>query len=211
MSNDLYQQLLSQKVITKKQYQDALDLKQAVGGSVDDILIKLNYVTEEQLGKFKANLGGLDFQLLDNFEPLPSLMSLIPKEKLLNEQVIPLRTDDYYIFLAMSHLEHVELITEIEFKTNKTVRTVLSTAHNINKYLNRYFFGKNKKEEERKNKEVWEYTIDQIIENASHRESREIALYLKSLTQALIIEEHLDRNDLSRLVKVNFKLDESES
>lgn len=210
MSEKLYRQLLADKIITKKQYQDAVDLKQTVGGTLDDILIKLNYITEEALGRFKANLEGLEFQLLDNFEPSPAIMGILSKDKILNEQVVPLRMDDNYIYLAMSHPEHVDIISEIEFKTNKTVKAVLSTAHNIDKCLNKYYFGKNKKEEEKKTKEAWEFTIDQICEQASTKEMKEIALYLKSLTQALIIEDRLDRSDLSRLIRVNFKLDEFE-
>lgn len=210
MSDKFYKQLLAEKKITTKQYQDALDLKNSVGGSLDDILIKLNYITEESLGRFKANIEGLDFQLLDNFEPSPAIMSILSRDKILMEQVVPLRMDDNYIFLAMSHPEHVDIISEIEFKTNKTVRAVLSTSHSIDKCLNKYYFGKNKKEEEKKSKEAWEYAIDQICENASSKETKEIGLYLKSLTQALIIEDRLDRSDLSRLIRVNFKLDESE-
>ena len=207
MSEKLYKQLLAEKVITKKQYQDALDLKQTVGGSLDDILIKLNYITEESLGRFKANLEGLDFQLLDNFEPSSIVMSILSRDEILNEQIVPLKMDDNYIFLAMSHPEHVDIISKIEFKTNKTVRAVLSTAHSIDKCLNKFFYGKNKKEEEKKNKETWEYVIDQLCEHASSKEMKEVTLYLKSLTQALIIADRLDRSDLSRLIRVNFKID----
>jgi hypothetical protein len=210
MSDKLYNQLLADKIITKKQYQDALDLKQSVGGTLDDILVKLNYITEEALGRFKAKLEGMDFQLLDNFEPTAAVMSILSKDKIINEQVVPIKMDDNYIFLAMSHPEHVDIISEIEFKTNKTVRAVLSTPHSIDKCINKYFYGKNKKEEEKKSKEAWEYTIDQICEQASTKEMKEIALYLKSLTQALIIEDRLDRSDLSRLIRVNFKLDQFE-
>lgn len=210
MSEKLYKQLLAEKIITIKQYQDALDLKQTVGGTLDDILIKLDYIKEEALGRFKANLEGMEFQLLDKFEPSPAIMGILPKDKILKEQVVPLKMDDNYIFLAMSHPEHVDIISEIEFKTNKTVRAVLSTAHSIDKCLNKFYYGKNKKEEEKKSKEAWEFTIDQICEQASSKELKEIALYLKSLTQALIIEDRLDRSDLSRLIRVNFKLDEFE-
>lgn len=210
MNEKLFQQLLTEKVITKKQYQDALDLKNTVGGSIDEILIKLNYITEERLCKFRANLEGLGFESLDNFEPVPSMMNILTKERILNEQIVPLRMDDYNIYLAMARPEHVDIITEIEFKTNKTVRPVLSTSHNIAKCLNRYFYGKNKKEEEMKTKEAWEYTIDQIHDHATNRETKEISLYLKSLTQALIIDERLDRSDLNRLIRVNFKIEMSE-
>lgn len=210
MSENLYKKLLSEKIITNKQYQDALDLKQTVGGTLDDILIKLNYITEESLGRFKANLEGMDFQLLDNFEPSVALMGILSKDKIQNEQVVPLKMDDNYIYLAMSHPEHVDIISEIEFKTNKTVRAVLSTSHSIDKCLNKFYYGRNKKEEEKKSKEAWEFTIDQICEQASTKEMKEMALYLKSLTQALIIEDRLDRSDLSRLIRVNFKLDEFE-
>ncbi len=210
MSEALAKDLVKEKIITQKQFADAIELQQTVGGDLEDVLIKLNFITEEAICRFKATKQGLEFKLLDNFAPQAALMSLLSKDLMINSQVIPLDITDSSISLAMTRPEDVDLISEIEFKLGKSVKPILSTPHSIDRCLNKFFYGKNKDEEEKKTKEAWEYTIDRIYGKAANAEIRKIALYLKSLTQALIIEGKLDRNDLSRYIRINFKMDELE-
>lgn len=208
MSEALAKELVKENIISKKQLEDAIELQQTVGGNLEDILIKLNFITEEAICKFKAIKQGLEFKQLDDFVPQPNFMGVLSKDIMINSQVIPLNITDSSIYLAMSKPENVDIISEIEFKLGKSVKPVLSTPHAIDKCLNKYYYGKNKDEEEKKTKEAWEYTIDQIYGKAANSEIRNIALYLKSLTQALIIEGKLDRSDLSRYIRINFKMDE---
>ncbi|PCJ51922.1 MAG: hypothetical protein COA79_25120 [Planctomycetota bacterium] len=200
--------LLEDGIISSSQLKDATDLQESVGGNIEDILLKLNFIDEESLGKFKANAEGLEYSDLKDFKPIPTLMKLLPQKSLTSEQILPMREDGTKVLIAMSHPEHVDIISEIEFKTGKTVKVILASGHQIDKCLNNFFYGTSKEEEEKKTKEVWEYTLNEMLLSAKDPESRKTVLFLKSLTQALIVENRLDRNDLSRFLRINFKLDD---
>ena len=82
--------LVKEKVISGDQLTQALDFQKKNGGRLGSCLVKLNFVSEEDVTTFLSRQYGVPSINLDHFEVDPAIIKLIPAETARKYQILPL-------------------------------------------------------------------------------------------------------------------------
>ena len=120
--------LVEAGLLTSNRLKDALNRQAQVGGQIGSILIEMGYITTETLLNFLSRQLGVPSVNLLNVEIDPSLMKLIPPEKIQKMKVIPIGIDDSTVTLAMVNPHDIMTLNEIEFSLGRKVHPVVVPA-----------------------------------------------------------------------------------
>ena len=131
--------LLEEKLINEKQLEIALSESKAQGIPLGSILVKLGYVSIEDL---KAALGaqtGVQLATNEQLNGLTNVLSVLPEEFIKVNKVIPLSMTDKTIVVGMVHPNDKSVINEIIYQTGLRPTVVLITHIEFENFINTYF------------------------------------------------------------------------
>ena len=138
----LAQLLLEKKLITPPQLRNAVNLQKQTGGSLRQIVVKLNYVKPADLNALIAEVEHVN--VVQNILPEKihkEAMKKIPKRVIEKYNIAPLyhEEDEGTILLAMEDPKDFQAIEEVQFLTGMRVEPALASRSEIIKALNRYY------------------------------------------------------------------------
>jgi len=131
--------LLREKKITPAQLQEAITYQKAHGGKLGVNLVKLGFVTEEDVTELLSRQYGVPSINLATFEVDAAIIRLIPAETAHKYQVIPVSRSGATLTIAMTDPTNVFAMDDIKFMTGYNVEPVVASDAAVHAALDRYY------------------------------------------------------------------------
>lgn len=131
--------LLDEGVLDQEELQEAMTLQEDVGGELADVLVKFDFVTEEELTRVIARKHNLEPVNLNNLILPEALIQELPRDVLEQHEVLPVRRNEGSVTLAIHDPSDFEAIEEVQLVTDYTVEPALAPRKQIVGALNQIF------------------------------------------------------------------------
>src|SRR4030067_2703992 len=109
--------LVKATLITKDQLQNAPQQQETSGGRIGSNLVKLGFISEDDITSFLSRQYGVPSINLSHFEIDANVIKLIPSEIAQKHQVIPITRTGNVLTVAMADPRHIFAIDDIKFMT----------------------------------------------------------------------------------------------
>ncbi|RMF95723.1 MAG: type II secretion system protein GspE [Candidatus Schekmanbacteria bacterium] len=131
--------LVSQGIISPDQLNQALAKQRQSGLRLGQILVDMNFITNERLTEILSEQSGIPHVWLRTGLIDPKIVNIVPKEKAMLYQVIPMFKVRNELTLAMTDPYAVYVIEDIEKTTNCKVLPVLCRVSDIQNFIEEYY------------------------------------------------------------------------
>jgi len=127
MSQRLGDLLVREKVITAEQLDQALKSQRDTGGRLGSVLVKLGFLSDEDVTNFLSKQYGVPAINLSYFEIDPQVVKLISYEDAKRYQILPLSRVGASLTIAMVDPTNVLAMDEIKFMTGFNIEPVVAS------------------------------------------------------------------------------------
>ena len=131
--------LTKAKLLTNEQLEKALDEQKQTGGRIGEHLIRLGFVTEEDILDCLSQQYGVPSINLQHFEIDESIIRLIPADVARKYQFIPVSKTGATLTVAMSDPTNVFAMDDITFITGYRVEPVVASEEALRESIDKYF------------------------------------------------------------------------
>ncbi len=131
--------LLKEKRITPEQLQEALNYQKANGGKLGVNLVKLGYVTDDEIIALLSRQYNVPSIDLSAFEVDASVIKLVPAETAQKYQILPLSRAGATLTIAMTDPTNVFAMDDIKFMTGYNVEPVVASETAVVDAIARYY------------------------------------------------------------------------
>jgi type IV pilus assembly protein PilB len=131
--------LLKEKRITPAQLQEALNYQKTNGGKLGLNLVKLGFVTDEEITSLLSKQYGVPSINLTQFEIDQSVIKLIPADTAQKYQIIPLSRSGATLTIAITDPTNVFAMDDIKFMTGYNVEPVVASETAVTDAIKRYY------------------------------------------------------------------------
>ena len=131
--------LLKEKRITPAQLQEALNYQKSNGGKLGLNLVKLGFVTDEEITSLLSKQYGVPSINLTQFEIDQSVIKLIPADTAQKYQIVPLSRSGATLTIAITDPTNVFAMDDIKFMTGYNVEPVVASETAVTDAIKRYY------------------------------------------------------------------------
>jgi type IV pilus assembly protein PilB len=131
--------LLKEKRITPAQLQEALNYQKTNGGKLGLNLVKLGFVTDEEITSLLSKQYGVPSINLSQFEIDAAVIKLIPPDTAQKYQIIPLSRSGATLTIAITDPTNVFAMDDIKFMTGYNVEPVVASETAVTEAIKRYY------------------------------------------------------------------------
>jgi type IV pilus assembly protein PilB len=131
--------LLKEKRITPAQLQEALNYQKTNGGKLGLNLVKLGFVTDEEITSLLSKQYGVPSINLSQFEIDAAVIKLIPADTAQKYQIIPLSRSGATLTIAITDPTNVFAMDDIKFMTGYNVEPVVASETAVTEAIKRYY------------------------------------------------------------------------
>lgn len=131
--------LVSDNRISEEQLQNALEMQKKEPGKLGSVLIRLAYVTEEDIAQALSKQFGYPSINLSKFDIDEKVLELIKPEIARKHVVMPVHRIGSMLTLAMSDPSNLFVQEEIRFSTNLRIQAVISPETSIIESIDKYY------------------------------------------------------------------------
>ncbi|MEE4274172.1 MAG: type IV-A pilus assembly ATPase PilB [Thermoanaerobaculales bacterium] len=131
--------LTKAKLLNEEQLNRALDEQKQSGGRIGEHLIRLGYVTEEDILDCLSQQYGVPSINLQHFEIDESIIRLIPADVARKYQFIPVSKTGATLTVAMSDPTNVFAMDDITFITGYRVEPVVASEEALREAIDKYY------------------------------------------------------------------------
>jgi type IV pilus assembly protein PilB len=131
--------LLKEKRITPAQLQEALNYQKTNGGKLGLNLVKLAFVTDEEITSLLSKQYGVPSINLTQFEIDQSVIKLIPPDTAQKYQIVPLSRSGATLTIAITDPTNVFAMDDIKFMTGYNVEPVVASETAVTDAIKRYY------------------------------------------------------------------------
>ena len=131
MSQRLGDLLVKEKVITTEQLVQATKVQKESNCRLGSALVKLGFLTDEDVTNFLSRQYGVPAINLSYFEIDPSVVKLIPFETAKRYQILPLSRVGASLTIAMVDPTNVFAMDDIKFMTGFNIEPVVASESSI--------------------------------------------------------------------------------
>ncbi len=146
MSQRLGDLLVKEKVITPEQLEQASKLQKETQCRLASALVKLSFLTDEDVTNFLSRQYGVPAINLSYFEIDPAVVKLIPFETAKRYQILPLSRVGASLTIAMVDPTNVFAMDDIKFMTGFNIEPVVASEGSIVEGIEKAY-GTSKEEE----------------------------------------------------------------
>ena len=139
MSVRLGELLTKAGLISQEQLKQALKAQKDTGGKLGETLIKLAFVTEEDITECLSQQFGVPSINLAHFEIDPSVIKLIPADVARKYNILPVNKTGATITIAMADPTNVFAMDDIKFMTGYNVEPVVASELGIKAAIDNYY------------------------------------------------------------------------
>ncbi len=126
-------------LITSEQLDQALALQKTTGGRIGSILVKLGYISEEEIASFLGRQYGVPSVDLGKVKVDPAILKLVPAEVARKHLLIPLSRSGSILTVAMADPSDIIAIDEVRFITGHNIQPMVAPDISIRNTLDRYY------------------------------------------------------------------------
>jgi len=191
MSGKLGELLIRENLITQDHLKQALEHQKNHGGRLGSSLVKLGFLTSDQITTVLSRQYGIPSINLDYFEAEPSVTRLVPMETALKYQVVPISRVGSSLTLAMADPANVYAMDDIKFMTGLNVEPVVASELSITQAIKKNY-GSIEEEDRKKEFEdlvsfIHEGQTDSVELEAEDESSLNLAALEKAAEEAPVI------------------------
>jgi len=146
MSQRLGDLLVKEKVITQEQLEQATRLQKDTHTRLTSALVKLGFLSDEDVTNFLSRQYGVPAINLSYFEIDPAVVKLIPYETAKRYQILPLSRVGASLTIAMVDPTNVFAMDDIKFMTGFNIEPVVASESSIIEGIDKAY-GTSKEEE----------------------------------------------------------------
>ena len=139
MSVRLGELLTKASLISQDQLKDALKLQKETGGKLGETLIKLGFVSEEDITECLSQQFGVPSINLAHFEIDSGVIKLIPADVARKYNILPVNKTGATITIAMADPTNVFAMDDIKFMTGYNVEPVVASELGIKAAIDTYY------------------------------------------------------------------------
>src|SRR5881628_885964 len=139
MSVRLGELLTKASLITQDQLKDALKVQKDTGSKLGETLIKLGFVSEEDITECLSQQFGVPSINLAHFEIDSSVIKLIPADVARKYNILPVNKTGATITIAMADPTNVFAMDDIKFMTGYNVEPVVASELGIKAAIDNYY------------------------------------------------------------------------
>jgi type IV pilus assembly protein PilB len=133
--------LLKEKRISAEQLQDALGYQRQNGGKLGANLVKLGFVTDDEITSLLSKQYGVPSIALNQFEIDPAVVKLVPAETARKYQIVPLSRAGATLTIAMTDPTNVFAMDDVKFMTGYNVEPVVASETGVAEAIEKYYAG----------------------------------------------------------------------
>jgi type IV pilus assembly protein PilB len=184
MAGKLGEILLKENLITPDQLKQALEDQKANGGRLGNSLVRLGFMSGDEVMAVLSRQYGVPSINLDYFDVDPGVTKLIPMETALKFQVLPLSRVGSSLTLAMVDPTNVFAMDDIKFLTGFNIEPVVASETAIAEAIRKNYGSVEERERKRELEEIVSF-IDEGQEGTLELEAQdEATLNLEQLEKA---------------------------
>jgi type IV pilus assembly protein PilB len=136
---DFTEILIRRQILSPDQLEEARGIQQQTGAKLQDALVKLGYVTAEQVMSAIAEYHGLQFVDLTEVTIPASVVELVPESVARENIVLPMSQDNGTLRIIMSDPTDFDTVQKLQFILNKDIQPVLAPREQIVEAINRHY------------------------------------------------------------------------
>jgi type IV pilus assembly protein PilB len=188
MSSRLGEILIKESLITSDQLRQALDHQKANGGRLGTSLMKLGFISDDEITGVLSRQYGIPSINLKYYEVDAAVIKLIPQDTAVRYQIVPLSRVGSTLTIAMTDPTNVFAMDDIKFMTGFNVEPVVASETAIAEAITK-FYGEAHSEEEL-SKVMKDLTGDEAadLELAAEEQEMNLAELEKAAEEAPIIK-----------------------
>lgn len=139
ISKQLGELLIERGIITREKLDRALIVQKESGGLLGQILVKLEFVKEEEIAQSLTAQFGFPYLPLENYEIDPTITKLVPKNVALQYMLVPIDKIGNVLTIAMADPLNGQAVEDIELVTKCKVQVFVSTMTDIKEAIEKYY------------------------------------------------------------------------
>lgn len=136
---DFTEILVRQQVLSADQLEEAKSVAQQQGQRLQDVLIKMDYVTQDQMMVAIAEFHGMQFVTLTDLTVPAAVVELVPESVARENVVLPLSHENGALRIALSDPSDFGTLEKLQFILNKDIQPVLAPRDQIVDAINRHY------------------------------------------------------------------------
>ena len=126
-------------LISQDQLKEALRVQKETGGKLGETLIKLGFVSDEDITECLSQQFGVPSINLQHFEIDGSVIKLIPGDVARKYNILPVNKTGATITIAMADPTNVFAMDDIKFMTGYNVEPVVASELGIKASIDNYY------------------------------------------------------------------------
>jgi type IV pilus assembly protein PilB len=188
MSSRLGEILVKESLITSDQLRQALEYQKASGGRLGTCLMKLGFISDDEITGVLSRQYGVPSINLKYYEVDAAVIKLIPQDTAIRYQIVPLSRVGSTLTIAMTDPTNVFAMDDIKFMTGFNVEPVVASETAIAEAISK-FYGEAQSDEEL-SKVMKDLTGDESadLELASEEQEMNLAELERAAEEAPIIK-----------------------
>ncbi len=131
--------LLESGIITEKQLAIALAESKALDIPLGSVLVKLGYVSIQDLKSALGAQQGLELATTEQLKPIPSVISIFPEDFIRVNKVIPLSMSNKSLVVGMVNPGDTKIINEIVYQTGLKPTVMMITHYEYENFIKTYY------------------------------------------------------------------------
>jgi type IV pilus assembly protein PilB len=185
MSQRLGDLLVKEKIITPEQLQQATKVQKDTNCRLGSALVKLNFLTDEDVTNFLSRQYGVPAINLSYFEIDSSVVKLIPYETAKRYQILPLSRVGASLTIAMVDPTNVFAMDDIKFMTGFNIEPVVASESSILEGIEKAYGTSKEEELEQVMQSMSE--MDETVELQAEQQELDLADLEKAADEAPIV------------------------
>src|SRR5437588_2099218 len=187
MSQRLGDLLVKEKVITPEQLEQATKLQKVSHSRLASALVKLGFLSDEDVTNFLSRQYGVPAINLSYFEIDPAVVKLIPYETAKRYQILPLSRVGASLTIAMVDPTNVFAMDDIKFMTGFNIEPVVASESSILAGIEKAY-GSTKEEDLNTVMQSMSEMNDSDVELQSEEQQMELAELEKAADEAPVVK-----------------------
>ena len=139
MSSRLGEILIKENLITSDQLKQALDQQKANGGRLGTYLMKLGFISDDDITGVLSRQYGVPSINLKYYEVDATVIKLIPQDTAIRYQIVPLSRVGSTLTIAMIDPTNVFAMDDIKFMTGFNVEPVVASETAISEAISKFY------------------------------------------------------------------------
>jgi type IV pilus assembly protein PilB len=136
---DFTEILLRRRSVSQEQINEARQMAKEQNLPLPDCLIRLGYVSGEEVMRAVAQEHGREYVDLDEMQIPPSVIELVPESVARENAILPLAEEEDSLKVIVSNPYDIDTIEKLRFILNRRVEIALAPRENILEAINKYY------------------------------------------------------------------------